>query len=315
MQHVDRARTALLAMQRHSWEQGTAMQAFLESGQEEVVVSMAQEAVYRAMPDGRVATIGVTNAVTDPCACGEGILWAARETGDPALKAGHEALLRWALETAPRNAEGICYHITDKPEFWVDSMYMLPPYLAAAGEGEEAMRQWRGYYNALHDPASGLLSHIWDDGKKAFARAAHWGGGNGWAVASIARMIPNLPAHRDALAEKGRALIDSLMAHIRPDGLFHDVVDDPATFVETNLTQMLGYAVYRGLIDGWLPDAYAETADRLYQAALAKVDRFGLVRDVCGAPTFDKPGVSPEGQAFFLLISAVREQYTLGMVS
>ena len=29
---VARAKIALLAMQRHSWEQGTAMQAFLEQG-------------------------------------------------------------------------------------------------------------------------------------------------------------------------------------------------------------------------------------------------------------------------------------------
>jgi rhamnogalacturonyl hydrolase YesR len=38
----------------------------------------------------------------------------------------------------------------------------------------------------------------------------------------------------------------------RPDGLFHDVVDDPSTFVETNLAQMLTYTLYRGTREGWL---------------------------------------------------------------
>ena len=43
-------------------------------------------------------------------------------------------------------------------------------------------------------------------------------------------------------------------------------------------------------------------------AALAEVDCYGLVRNVCGAPTFDKPGVAPEGQAFHILMEAARNQ-------
>ena len=35
-----------------------------------------------------------------------------------------------------------------------------------------------------------------------------------------------------------------------------------------------------------------------------QVDRFGFVRNVCGAPTFDRPGVAPEGQAFFIMMEA-----------
>jgi hypothetical protein len=44
------------------------------------------------------------------------------------------------------------------------------------------------------------------------------------------------------------------------------------------------------------------------RAARAKVDRDGFVRGVAGAPTFGAPGVSPEGQAFFLMMetAAVR---------
>jgi hypothetical protein len=34
-------------------------------------------------------------------------------------------------------------------------------------------------------------------------------------------------------------------------------------------------------------------------AAQARVDSDGFVRGVCGAPQFNKPGISAEGQAFF----------------
>jgi hypothetical protein len=40
------------------------------------------------------------------------------------------------------------------------------------------------------------------------------------------------------------------------------------------------------------------------KAARAKVDDLGYVRDVCGSPTFEKPGTATEGQAFFILMEA-----------
>ncbi len=309
METMKKVKLALLAMQRHSWEQGVTAQAFLEQGDEQTVIALAKEAAYRRLADGRAAVMSGT-ASTDPCSVGEAMLYALRATGDRDLAAACGALLDWALHKAPRNAEGIVYHFSDSKQFWVDSMYMLPPYLAAAGHYEEALRQINGYWAALHNDAAGLMHHMWDDAAGCFTRAAFWGVGNGWTVAGIARVIDLLPeemrAERDGLAAKNAALIGALLRYVRADGLFHDVVDDSATFVETNLSQMLSYAIYRGIASGWLDSAYRPQADRMRDAACAKVDAYGLVRDVCGAPHFDKPGVAPEGNAFHLLMEAAR---------
>jgi rhamnogalacturonyl hydrolase YesR len=309
---VAKAKIALLAMQRHSWEQGTAMQAFLEQGDGEIVIAMAHEAVCRQIPDGRAAVIGIFNAVTDPCSVGEALLYACGETGDPALKKGYDALLEWALRGAPRSKGGVLYHVESEPRFWSDSMYMLPPFLAAAGHYDEALVNCYGYWDALYDGEAKLMGHIWDDEKKAFIRRAHWGGGNGWTLAALARLYDLLPERykedRGRIAEMGRTLADGVLAHIRPDGLFHDVIDDPATFVETNLSQMLAYTIYRAVRSKWLDRSFISTAEKLYGAARKKVDPWGRVRDCCGAPSFDRPGVSPEGQAFCLLMEAAREK-------
>jgi unsaturated rhamnogalacturonyl hydrolase len=40
------------------------------------------------------------------------------------------------------------------------------------------------------------------------------------------------------------------------------------------------------------------------KAAYGKVDSFGLVQGVCGAPYFNKSGTATEGQAFFLLMES-----------
>ncbi|MDR3050480.1 MAG: glycoside hydrolase family 88 protein [Oscillospiraceae bacterium] len=303
-----RAKQALLAMQRYPWEQGVAMQAFLERREYGLVIAMAREAAYRALPDGRVAAIGGDDAATDPCAAGEALWVAARRTGEPGLWRAYENLLAWALSGMPRNAQGVCYHMVSSKQFWVDSMYMLPPFLAVTGHAQQAMVQFTGYYDCLWDEGSGLMRHMWDDERRAFIRAAHWGTGNGWALAAMARLIDALPDAADDLARKARGLIDSLMPFLRSDGLFHDVVDEPDTFVETNLSQMLAYTLYRGMAAGWLPPRWGRVADQLYRAARKKMDAFGFIRDVCGAPHFDRPGQSPEGQAFFLLMHQARKR-------
>ena len=60
MNHFKQVKDALLCMQRHSWEQGVAMQAMLETGDLPAVILMAHEAVNRQTADGRAATIGVS---------------------------------------------------------------------------------------------------------------------------------------------------------------------------------------------------------------------------------------------------------------
>ena len=126
---VAKVKHALLAMQRHSWEQGTAMQAFLEQGDMETVILMAKEAVYRRLPDGRTAVIGAGGAITDPCSAGQALIAACEATGDTELRRGRDALLEWALQKAPRNGKGVVYHWDSKPEIWSDSAFMLPPFL------------------------------------------------------------------------------------------------------------------------------------------------------------------------------------------
>jgi unsaturated rhamnogalacturonyl hydrolase len=310
---LDLIKLALLSMQRNSWEQGVAMDAFFEQGDRDVVIALAKEAAYRITPDGRPAMIRPDEGITDPCSVGEALIFAFQETDDKELGDACDSLLNWALKSAPRNQDGIVYHVPNRPEFWIDSMYMLPPYLAAAGHPEEALHQIRGYRTALFDPHAGLFGHKWDDEKQAFVRKDFWGVGNGWAAAGLARTIDLLPetmsSQKRELVQITRALVDCLLQYKRSDWLFHDVIDDPGSFVEVNLSQMLAYSIYRGLIAGWLSGEYEKAARSLRQAVCGKVDRFGLVQGVCGAPHFDKPGVAAEGQAFYLMLDAAAQRW------
>lgn len=299
---------ALLTMQRYSWEQGVAAQAFLELGETDLAIQLARDAVQRQGPDGRLALMHNNEGVTDPAANGEALLFAAQVTKDPVLQAGLESMLDYLMKTAPRAADGTFFHLTDAKEVWVDSMYMAPPFLAVAGELDEAIRQIQGIKNRLWNSEEKLYAHIWDEDRQAFKRAAYWGVGNGWAAAGITRVIRSLPEshakEKQELVSHLMDILDGCLVHRREDGLFHDVLNQPDTFIETNLAQMLAYSTYRGIVGGWLPPAYKEDADKMRQAVYQKVDDSGFVQGVCGAPTFDRTGTAPEGQAFFLLMEA-----------
>jgi unsaturated rhamnogalacturonyl hydrolase len=307
---LKRVKLAALAMQRYSWEQGTLAQALLEINDVETVIMLAKEAAYRQTDDGRCASIGDLHAVTDPCSVGEALIFACNETGDSMLENALTKLLHWALVGAPRNEDGIIYHLDNKKQFWVDSFYMLPPFLAKAGYYQEALKQCDGYWKALFSPQSSLLSHIWDDENKRFLRKDFWGVGNGWAAAGMARVIDLLPvafeSNRQELIVRVKLLIDGMLAHQCENGLYHDVLDDSNTFIETNAPQMTAYTIYRGVTSGYLEPAYLDIANRIRKAVIGKVDQYGLIQDVCGAPNFNAPGVAAEGQAFFILMESAR---------
>ena len=304
---IAKAKAAAMAMQRRDWEQGILAQALMEAGDRESVILLTKAAIVQRVPDGRLGVV-VSGSPTDPAMGGAAYAQAAEWTGDPQIREAVAGLLDWIRVKAPRNAEGVLYHVFDAPEMWSDGLNGAPPFLAAMGLYDEALAQIDGYRQRLWNQEKKLLAHIWDDGKRQFKDGNFWGGGNGWAAAGVARVIRSLPParskDRERLALFAREIVDGCLRHQRADGLFHDAIDQPATFVETNLAQMLAYAVYEGVRGGWLPAGYRAQADRLRAAARNKMDAYGFVQGACSAPNFDRPGTSTEAQAFCILMEA-----------
>jgi unsaturated rhamnogalacturonyl hydrolase len=299
---------AMLSIQRRSWEQGVCAQALLESGHTRLVLLMAEEAVLRQDSQGRLGNVASDEAVTDPASNGEPVLFAYRETTNQTYREAADKMLDYLLHKAPRTKDGVIHHITNAPQLWIDSMYMAPPFIAVAGEPAEAMRQVEGYRKYLWDTPNKLFSHIWDEGKNDFIRKDFWGVGNGWAAAGMVRVAAALPASMQAEKERLIGFIhevtDGCLKYMREDGFFHNVVNNPESFIETNLSQMLSYTIFRSIKYGWMDTLYLPMAEKMRSAALSKIDEFGMIRDVCGSPNFDRPGAAAEGQAFHLLMEA-----------
>jgi unsaturated rhamnogalacturonyl hydrolase len=305
---VNKALLAMLCMQRMAWEQGTASQALIAVGRKDLAILFAKDAVVRQTSEGRLGILGNDPGVTDPASNGEAVLLAWQTTGDEKYKKAADDMYAYLKTKAPKTSDGVLHHITYARQVWSDASFMGPPFLAMMGDFDESVKQIEGFRKYLMDPDKKMYYHIWDEEKKDYARKKFWGGGNGWTAAGIARIINLLPQSREDLRKKmtvyGKEVIDGCLAYQRPDGLFHDIIDDSTSFVETNLAQMLAFSIYTGIKAGWLDLTYKEKADAMRLAARAKTDEYGIVQGACGSPSFDKSGTSTEAQSFLLMMES-----------
>ncbi len=116
---------------------------------------------------------------------------------------------------------------------------------------------------------------------------AAWGRGNGFAALGLALMLNDLPedhaAYADVLASY-QAHMAALLPHQNRDGLWRNVIDVPGAYPEFSATAMIGFAMQRGLTQGWLSgnaDAYRAAVARAWDAVNARTGTGGTFVDVC----------------------------------
>ena len=315
---AERAARSMLAMQRYSWEQGVCAQALYEAGRKELWIPMAYDAVKRQAADGRLGLAGSDAAVSDPASNGEVCLRAYEETGQSLYLVSARKMLEYLEIRAPRTKDGIiCHNLISFDDhysafqLWIDGLYMVPPFLAAAGNIPEAVKQIRGYIRWLFDEESGLFFHIVDTADGRFVRKKRWATGNGWALMGLARVIESAKALRQEslitdLPAFLRRLLKSMLRYQLPDGRFHDILDEPESFTDGTSAMMMAAVVFRGVLHGYIDPSCSEAAEAAYQTVSEKVDQFGLVREVCGCPDFTAEGTSAEAQAAFIMADAWR---------
>jgi rhamnogalacturonyl hydrolase YesR len=309
---VEKVKTAMLCMQRYSWEQGTAMQGMLEIGDTSSLLIMAREAIQRESPDGRLSMVGSEMNIADPGVNGPGVLAAYNITGEEKYLNAARALHTYLRRPEARNSFGVIYHNNKSDVIFSDNMFMVAPFLALMGDYDGALFQIEGIRDLLWNEEAKLFHHIGIQETGEFKDPSFWGGGNGWCAAAMAQVIDILPEERNSERQKligyCQDLLDGCLVHQLPSGLLYDKITEP-NFEESTLPAMLAYAIYTGLRSGWLDTSYQEPADKMRLAVYAQVDGFGLVQNASKAPRFNTPGTSPEGQAFFLMMEGAYRKF------
>jgi unsaturated rhamnogalacturonyl hydrolase len=130
---IEKVKTAMLTMQRRSWEQGTAMQGLMAVGDTSLTVLLAHEALVWSKPDGRVAMCGSETNISDPLVNGPGLLFAYKVTGDEKYRAAAEKLYEYAFKPETRTPRGNIRHNSRTMTVWSDNTFMQAPFLAMMG--------------------------------------------------------------------------------------------------------------------------------------------------------------------------------------
>jgi rhamnogalacturonyl hydrolase YesR len=117
------------------------------------------------------------------------------------------------------------------------------------------------------------------------ATDAAWGRGNGFAALGLALTLSELPrdhpGHAHALQSYRQQMAALLPLQTR-DGLWRNVVDHPGAYAEFSATAMIGFAMRRGLENGWIEGrGYRQAVDRAWLAVNSRTASTGTFIDVC----------------------------------
>lgn len=173
--------------------------------------------------------------------------------------------------------------LTHETRWWVDDAWMIgllqiQAYRAThdAKYADHVATQLVAYLDQLQEK-NGLFLH----GPSA---PFYWARGNGWVAAALAEVLQSLPDTHPKYArimDGYQKMMAGLKACQAPSGLWHQLLDDPASFEETSGTAMFTYAMIVGVKRGWLGAEYGDVARRGWIALCEKVEAQGNLREIC----------------------------------
>ncbi len=202
-----------------------------------------------------------------------------------------QAAADYTMGQAPRAADGTLIHLGDA--VWPDTLIMAIPFLVRMGlvtaetqYTQEAIAQMNLHSQHLQDSPSALYRHAWPAVTGGVDGPAHWGRGNGWAMATAAeilRLTPEGTAGRATVLANFRRQADALLGVQASGGRWATVVDQPAFYLETSGTALAGAALLEGVAQGWLDASrFGDAAAAARDGTLRQMQATGKIGGVSG---------------------------------
>jgi rhamnogalacturonyl hydrolase YesR len=174
---------------------------------------------------------------------------------------------------------------------WMDDMYMITIVQAHAykvsGDRkyiDRTAREMVLYLDKLQRP-DGLFCHAPD-------APFLWGRANGWMAAGMAELLKILPQDSPDFSRimRGyRLMMENFEKHQGPEGLWKQLIDEPAFWNETSCTAMFIFALVAGIKKRWIPaSVYTPVVEKAWKGLCSYIEENGDVREVCtGTPKSD----------------------------
>lgn len=183
----------------------------------------------------------------------------------------------------PESAQLLQRGLSWQTRMWIDDMFMITAVETAAFRAtgdtvylNRAAREMTVYLDSLQRPG-GLFYHAPDV-------PFYWGRGNGWVATGMTELLEVLPQDHPARArimEGYRTMMKALLQYQTKDGLWRQLIDDPASWEETSGSGMFAYAMIMGVRKGWLPSRiYGPAARKAWLGLVSRLDSTAAIRDV-----------------------------------
>ncbi|HWA28345.1 MAG TPA: glycoside hydrolase family 88 protein [Lacunisphaera sp.] len=190
----------------------------------------------------------------------------------------------YGTKIEPRAAEHAAKGLSWQTRLWIDDMFMITMVQAQAYRAtgdkaylERAAKEVVYYLDQLQQP-NGLFYHT---PQTPF----YWARGNGWMAVGMPEILRSLPADnpdRPRIMKGYQLMMATLLQHQDPNGMWHQLIDGPDSYIETSGTAMFTYAFITGVKEGWLDAAtYGPAARKGWLALITYLDDQANLREVC----------------------------------
>lgn len=238
-------------------------------------------------------------------------------TGDPDAKYLLKLLADSLTYNVPRFSDGTFNRVET---MWTDDTYMSLPFMARLGAitGEEKyfddiLTQVRGFSKRMWMEDQGLFSHIYFVNEETPNRVP-WGRGNGWVLLALSEVLLLLSEDyhgREEILAAYRKFANGVLKHRDKNvGMWHQVVNNHDSFIESSGSSMFITGLARGVRMGWLEPSVSKDVEEAWYALLENcVDAEGNLYGVCMGS-----GCNMEEKYYLELNTIVNDDHGVGIL-
>ena len=246
--------------------------------------------------DGSIVAYKLSDYSLDRVNTGKILFNMYTRTGEEKYKKALD-LLYSQFAGQPRTKEGGFWHKKVYPhQMWLDGLYMGCPFYAEYAARYDKPEVFQDVINQFcvvarhtYDPATGLYKHAWDESHEQFwcnkenGQSAHsWGRAMGWFAMALVESLEFIPVdepNRDSLL----AILDNVVKQIEryqdsKTGLWYQVLDrsgDKGNYLESTVSAMFIYSIYKGVRLGVVPAEYMAVADKGFDGFMKRFIKVG----------------------------------------
>lgn len=207
-----------------------------------------------------------------------------------------ERWAEWVMYEMPRTQkqglQHIVYNNENTEQMWDDTLMMSVLPLAKIGKllnrpefVEEATYQFLLHVQYLMDRQSGLWFHGWTFAEKHNFAKARWARGNSWLTVAIPEFIellelPENNATRRFLLQVLESQIEALAKYQDDSGLWHTLIDDPQSYLESSATAGFAYGILKAVRKRYVDKSYASVAEKAIRGVINHVNADGELTQV-----------------------------------